>query len=149
MDMSRPWPEQPLAHLEFRTAEGGVEPVAAGGGDDGEEEGVGVLTLEHEVDAEEEGGEDVEDVGEPVGEGGEEVAGGGGNGSLEAGGDGVETELVSHGDVLDLADKLRESLGELGEGFAEVAQDGRQGEEEEEGEHTGDAEEHEDDGDGT
>jgi hypothetical protein len=61
--------EEPFAHLELGLAEGGVETGAGGGFEEREEEGVGGVAFEHEVDAEEGGGEDVEEVGEPVREG--------------------------------------------------------------------------------
>ena len=69
--------EEPLAHLALGVAEGLVETAAAVEGEEAEEEAVGVLAFEHEVDAEECGGEDVEEVGEPGGQGDEEIVGGG------------------------------------------------------------------------
>jgi hypothetical protein len=45
-----------------RPCGGSVEAVARGGAEEREEEVVGVLAFEHEVEAEEGGGEDVEDV---------------------------------------------------------------------------------------
>lgn len=59
--------DEPFAHLPLGSFEGVVEAGALIGGEEGEEEAVGVFALEHEVDAEEDGGEDVEDVGEPEG----------------------------------------------------------------------------------
>ncbi len=59
--------EEPLADLALGLLEGEVEAVAVIDAEEGEEEAVGVLTFEHEVDAKEDCGEDVEDVAEPLG----------------------------------------------------------------------------------
>ena len=69
-----------------------------------------MLAFEHEVDAEEGGGEDVEDVREPVGEGGEEITGGGGEG-LGAFGYGVDTERVREGEFVDAWRRSRGCAG--------------------------------------
>ncbi len=124
--------EEPLADLSFRPFEGVVETAALRGGEEGEEEAVGVFAFEHEIDAEKGGGEDVEEVGEPVWNRGEEIAGGDVEGPGGALGDGVDTELVSEGNFLDLRDHLRDAFGKLGGEVAEVAQNrGKAGGEEE------------------
>src|ERR1700730_9987684 len=122
--------DEPFAHLALGSFEGLVEAVALilalVGGEEREEEAVGVFAFEHEVDAEEGGGEDVEEVGEPERKRGEEVGGGGVEGADGALGDGVNAEPVGEGNSFepgnDAGNALRELVGEL----AEVAQDGRQ-----------------------
>jgi hypothetical protein len=107
-----------------------------------------VLAFEHEVDAEECGGEDVEEVGEPLGDRGEEIAGGGVDGSGAALGEGVDAEPVGEGDSFDFGDDVGEALGEFGREVAEIAQNGRKASGEEECDDEGDAEDEENDGDG-
>lgn len=65
--------EDPLADAQLGCFEGGVEATASFEGKEREQPAVGVLSLEHEVDAEDEGGEQVEEAPHPVWEGGEEV----------------------------------------------------------------------------
>ena len=60
-------PEEPFADLQFCLLEGLVEARALLIGKQGEEEAVGVFAFEHEVDAEEGGREDVEEVRKPRG----------------------------------------------------------------------------------
>jgi hypothetical protein len=74
-----------------------------------------VLAFEHEVDAKEGGGEDVEEVREPEGQRGEDVAGGGIEVTGGALGDGVDAELVGEGTMSGMRwgrseEKLRRSL---------------------------------------
>ena len=92
--------------------------------EEGEEEAIGVLALEHEVDAEEGGGEDVEEVGEPEGDVGEEIGGGGVECSDGALGDGVDAEPVGEGDSFDFGGDLGDALGELVGEVAEVVRTG-------------------------
>jgi len=72
-------------------------------GEEGEEEAVGVFAFEHEVDAEEDGGEDVEEVREPERDRGEEIAGGGIESADGALGDGVDAESCGERTLLSLA----------------------------------------------
>ena len=109
---------------------------------------VGGLAFEHEVDAEEGGGEDVEEVGEPEGDGGEEIAGGGVEGSGGALGDGVDAEPVGEGDFFDFGDDVRDALREFCGEVAEIAQDWGQTGGEEEREDSGDGDDEKNDGDG-
>ena len=106
-----------------------------------------MFALEHEVDAEEGGGEDIEDVREPERERGEEITGGGVEGSGGALGEGVEAELVGHGELLDAGDDGGNALGKVGGEVAEVAEDGRKAEGEEEGKYGGDGDDEKNDGD--
>ncbi len=113
-------------------------------GEEGEEEAVGVFAFEHEIDAEEGCGEDVDEVGEPEGHRGEEIAGGGVDRTDGALSDGLNAKPVGKGDSFefgnDVGDALRELVGEL----AEVAYDGREagGEEESEDASESDNQEH-------
>ena len=126
--------DEPFADLAFGALEGVVEAVALCGGEEGEEEAVGVFAFEHEVDAEEGGGQDVEEVGEPEWQRSEEVAGSGVEGPYGALGDGVDAEPVGEGDPFELGDDVGNTLRELVGEAAEVAQDRREagGEEERE-----------------
>jgi hypothetical protein len=141
--------DEPFAHLAFGSFEGLVEAVALVlgliCGDEGEKEAVGVFAFEHEIDAEEGGGEDVEEVREPERERGEEIAGGGVEGADGALGDGFNAEPVGEGNffelVNDAGNALREVVGEL----AEVAEDRREAGGEEEREDGGDADDQKDD----
>jgi len=137
--------EEPFADFAFGAPEGVVETVALGGGEEREEETVGVFAFEHEVDAEEGGGDDVEEVREPERKRGEEIAGGGGESGFGALDDGVEAEPVGEGDFFDLCDYLRDSLGKFGGEVAEVAQDRRQAGGEEEGEDESDGDDENED----
>jgi hypothetical protein len=140
--------DEPFADSVLGTAEGGVETRALRGGEEREEEAVGVLAFEHEVDAEEGGGEDVEDVREPEGERGEEIFGGGVEGSGGALGDGVEAELVGEGEFADSGGHIRDALGEVRGEVAEVAEDRREAGCEEEGKDEDDSGNEEDDSNG-
>ena len=82
---------------------------------------VGVLAFEHEVDAEEDGGEDVEEVGEPERERGNEIRGGGVEGSGGALGDGVDAEPVGERNSFETGDDFWDALGEFGGEVAKVA----------------------------
>ena len=76
-----------------------------------------MFAFEHEVDAEEDGGEDVEEVGEPEGHGGEEIAGGGIEGADGALGDGVDAEPVGEGDSFELGDDVGNAVGKSSENW--------------------------------
>lgn len=115
---------EPLAHLDFCFAQGDVEPMARGRAEEGKEEVVGVLAFEHEVDAEEGGGEDIDEVREPVWQRGDEVSGGGGDGGFCALGEGVDAEFIGHGEPLEAGDDGGDALGKFGGELAEVAEDG-------------------------
>jgi hypothetical protein len=104
--------------------ERGVETLALGGGEERKEKTVGEFAFEHEVDAEKDGGEDIEDVSEPERERAEDVAGGGGEGSFGTLDDAVDAELVGHGDLLDAGDDLGDALGKVVGELAEIAEDG-------------------------
>jgi hypothetical protein len=137
--------EEPFAHLSLGSFEGLVETAALIGGEEGEEEAVGVFAFEHEVDAEEDGGEDVEEVREPERHRGEEIAGSGIEGTDGALGNGVNAEPVGERNFSefggDVGNALRKLVGEA----AEVAQDRRQAGGEEEREDARDADDQEDD----
>ena len=127
-------PDEPFAHLDPGLLKGVVESVALRGRKEREKEAIGELSLEHEVDAEEGSGEDVEDVSEQEGEGGKDVAGGGGECALNALGEGVDANLIGHGQFFESADDLCEVLREVCGELSEVAKDRWQSEKEEEGE---------------
>ena len=126
--------EEPLAHPALGGAEGLVEAAAAFEGEEAEEEAVGVLALEHEVDAEEDGGDDVNEMSQPRGQGYYEIVRGRGDGTLGLRNDGVDADAVDHGDLLELDYDGRDALGEFGGEITHVAQHGRQTEAEEESE---------------
>ena len=128
--------EEPLAHLDFGLLEGDVEPSAGFGVEEREEVLVDLAAFKHEVDAEEGGGEEIEDVGEPVGKRVEEIAGGRGESLLGALCGGVDAESIGEGKLFELGDEQRDAAGGIGDEGTEVAGDGRKGdpEEEEEGE---------------
>jgi len=140
--------DEPLADFAFCFFQGVVEANALWFREEGEEESVGVFPFEHEVDAEEGGGEDVEEVGEPERHVGEEIAGGGVDGSDGALGDGVNAEPVREGNSSDFGGDVGNALRELVGEAAEVAQYGGQTGGEEECEYQGDADDEQDDGDG-
>ena len=140
--------EEPLADLLVGLLEGGVEAVAVGGGEEREEEMVGVLAFEHEVEAEEDGGEDVEEVREPVGQGGDEIAGGGGEASLGSVGDAVDAHPVGDGKFFDPVDDVGDAVGELGGELGEVAEDRWKADGEEDGEDENDGGDEQEDGGG-
>ena len=102
--------EEPFAHADFGFFERCVQTAAILQREEREEEGVGVFAFEHEIDAEDEGGEQIEDAAYPLGKGGEEVGGRGGECAFGLLRDGVvEPELVGHGQLLDLVDDLRDA----------------------------------------
>ena len=140
--------EEPFAHFDFGLAQGEIESAALGEGEEGEEEVVSLAAFEHEVDAEKDGGDDVEDVGEPGGQGVEEESADVTGEVFGFGGEGVEAELVGHGEMLDAGDDRGDALGQVGEEGAQVARDGGQADPEEQGEEERRAEEEDDDGDG-
>ena len=131
MSMSVSLAEEPLADTQLGRAERGVEAEAAFAGEEREQPAVGVLALEHEVDAEDEGGEEIEEAAHPVGEGGEEVRGGGGEGVFGALGDVIDAELVGERKALETGDDGRDAGGQVVCELVEVADDGGQSNEEE------------------
>jgi hypothetical protein len=137
--------EEPFADLLLGFFEGGVEAVALGGGEEGEEEAVGGFAFEHEIDAEEDGGEDVEDVGEPEGERGEEVGGRGGEGAFGTLDEGVDAEPGGQGELLEAGDDVGDALGKVDGELAEVVHDrGQAGGEEDDQDHNAGGEEKDD-----
>jgi hypothetical protein len=140
--------DEPFADFAFGFFEGVVEPVALRGGEEGEEEAVGVFAFEHEVDAEEGGGEDVEEVGEPEGQVGEEITGGGVEGPDGALGDGVNAEPVGEGNSFELGDDVGNALGKFVGEAAEIVQNRRKAGGEKECKDPGDAGDEKDDGHG-
>ncbi len=99
-----------------------------------------MLAFEHEVDAEEDGGEDVEDVREPARDGADDVGADGSGEVFGLGGECIHAELVGHGKVLEAGEGGGNAGREVGEEAAEVAQDGGQAEDKEEGEAQDDGE---------
>jgi hypothetical protein len=140
--------DEPLADLAVGCLEGVVEAETLFGWEEGEEEAIGVIAFEHEVDAEEGSGENVEDVGEPLGQRGDEEAGGGGDGGFGALGDGVDAELVGEGDALGAGDDGGDALGQIFGELAEIAQDGWEPHGEEDAQYNGDSDDEDQDGDG-
>ena len=139
--------EEPLAGAPFGFLQGDGEAEAVFHGQERHEPAVGVLSLEHEVDAEDEAGEQVEDAPHPVGEGGEEVGDGGGEGVFGALGDGIDAELVGERKALETGDDGRNAGGQVLGELVEVADDGWKCDEEEEGKREEDATEQKHDGD--
>jgi hypothetical protein len=140
--------EEPLAHAEIGDAEGLVKAFAGFDGNEGEEVVVRVIAFEHEVDAEEEGGEEIEDVAEPKRGGGEEVLRGGSDHALGPGGERVDSELVGHGEVLELGDDAGDAGGEVDGEVFEVVEDGGKADDEEAGDGDGYGGDESNDGDG-
>ncbi len=124
--------EEPFAHFEFGFLHGEIEAGARSGGDEGEKVGVHLTTFEHEVDGEKDGGEDVEEMGEPVGKGAEEIAGGGSEGILGAGGGFIEADVVGEREAFGAGDEGRDAGGRICDEGAEIADNGRKGDREEE-----------------
>ena len=139
--------EEPFAHLGVGALEGGVEADAGSFGEERKKEVIGLAAFEHEVDAEKDGGEDVEEVAEPVGERGEEVGGRGGEGSLRLAGGRGKIDLLGEGEALEFRDQKREVRGEVGDELPEIADDGGKGDGEEEDERSDADSKQEDDGD--
>jgi hypothetical protein len=139
---------EPAAHAAFGDDEGLGEAVAGFGGDEGEEVVVDGIALEHEVDAEDEGGDEVEDAAEPEGSAGEDVLRGGGEGGFALLGDGVEAEFVRHGKVLELGNEAGDAGGEVGGKVFDIARNRGKADPEEEGEEGEDGEDDGNDGDG-
>jgi len=140
--------EEPLAHLLVCSLKGMVEAAALHEREEGEEEAIGVFAFEHEIDTEEDSGENVEDVREPEGQRGNEVAGGGCDGSLGALGDGFDAEAVGHGKPVDPGGEVGDADREFGGELAEVAQDGGKADGEEDRQDEGDTEDEKKDGRG-
>lgn len=137
---------EPFADLLVSMMEGEVEALALGQGKEGEEEAIGFVAFEHEIDAEKGGGEDVEDVGEPLGQGGDEVSGGGAGGGFCALGDGFEAEMAGEGQALEALDGLWNALGQVDGELMEVVYDGWDSHGEEEAENGGDGDDQDGDG---
>ncbi len=140
--------QEPFADFALCFFEGAVEAATFGFGEEGEEEVVGVLAFEHEVDAEKGRGKDVEEVGEPVGKGGKEISGCCIDCSGCALGEGVDAELVGQGKLLDLVDDPWDALWEFAGKVAEIAEDGGKAGGEKECQDGGDGDDQEDDGNG-
>jgi hypothetical protein len=139
--------KEPFADFALGPFERAVEALALRGGKEREEEPVGVFALEHEVDAEEGGGNDVEEVSEPERKVGEEITGSGGDGAFCALDHGVQAKPVGEGNFFDFGNEAGKALREFGGEVAEIAQDRRQARGEEEGEDKGDDDDQNDDGD--
>ena len=137
---------EPFADFPVGLKESRIEAVTLRGGKEREEKAVGVLTFEHEIDAQEGCGEDIEEVREPVGQGGDKIACGRGDGSLGALDDAIDANFVGNGDALDASDDLGDAVGEfVGEG-AEVAHDGGEANGEEDREDNADRDDEKKDG---
>ena len=105
--------DEPAAHAGFADDEGFGEAVARSVGHEGEEVVVDGVAFEHEVDAEDEGGDEVEEVAEPKGSGGEDVLRGGGEGCLAFCGEGVDAEFVCHGQVFEFGNEAGDTWGKV------------------------------------
>jgi hypothetical protein len=140
--------KEPFVHLEIGPAQSEVEAMALIHAEEREEEAVRVLAVQHEVDAEECAGEDVDEVGEPGGQRGEEIPGSGGESALGALGEGFKADAIGHGDLLQTGDNDGDALGEVVRELAEVAENGGKSKGEEEGEGKDDADEEDEDCDG-
>src|SRR5215469_11160137 len=116
--------EKPLTDLLVGALKGVVQADASRKGKEGEKEVVGVFAFEHEVDAEECGGEDVKEMGEPQGNRGEKIACGGSEGFLGARGDGLNVQSVDKGKVVNFLDQGGETAGEVVSELGEIVQDG-------------------------
>ena len=123
--------EEPLAHADLGAVEGDGETEAVIHGDQRHEPAIGVFALEHEVDAEDEGGEDIEDARQPVGERGEQVFGGGGDGVFGLLGDGADAEVVGEREALEAGFDDRDAVGQIVGELVEIADHGRKAEGEE------------------
>jgi hypothetical protein len=140
--------DEPLADLAVSRLEGVVEAETLFGREEGEEEAIGTVAFEHEVDADEGRGDDVEEMGEPLRQRGDEVACGGGDGGFGALGDDVDAELVGHGDALGTGDDDGDALGQIFRELAEIAQDRGESDGEEDAKDEGDSEDENQDSDG-
>jgi hypothetical protein len=138
---------EPAAHADFGDDQGFGEAIAGVGGEEGEEVEVDELAFEHEVDAEDEGGEEIEDAGDPERSGGEEILRSGGEDAFTFLGEGVDAELVGEGQMLDAGDDAGDAGRQVGGEALDVVHDRREREDEEEGEDEGDGEDQGDDGD--
>jgi len=116
-------------------------------GDEGEQVVVDSIAFEHEVDAEDEGGDEVEEVAEPEGSGGEDVLRGGSEGCLAFCGERVDAELVCHGQVLELGNEAWDAWRKVRGEVLDVLGHGGKGYIEEEGERGEDGEDEGNDGD--
>jgi hypothetical protein len=126
--------DEPAAHAAFGDDEGFGEALAGFGGDEGEEVVVDGIAFEHEVDAEDEGGDEVEEMAEPEGGGGEDVLGSCGEGDLALCGEGIDAEFICVGQVFELGDEAGDAGGEVVGEVLDVAGYGREADIEEEGE---------------
>ena len=140
--------EEPFADFALSFFQGAVEAGALVTVKEREEELVGMFAFEHEVDAEEGGGEDVEDVGEPVGQRGEEIRGGGGEAVLGALCEGVDAKSVRQGKSVDFGNDAGDALGQVGGEVAEIAEDRRKSAGKEGSKEEAEDDDEDDDGDG-
>ena len=138
--------EEPLADFPIGAPQGGVKTDTPRTGEEGEEEVVRVLALEHEVDTEQAGGDDVEDMGEPKGEICNEVAGRGGDRFFRACGYGVDIESSNKRQLVKPGDEAWNAVGEFVGEEREVAYHGRKTDKEEEREDESYADQEENDG---
>ncbi len=141
--------EEPAAHAQFGDDEGSGQTLAGFGLDEGEQVVVDELAFEHEVDAEDERGDEGEETADPERGGGQHVLGGGGDDVFAFGGEGVEAELVGQGQALEVVDEAGDTAGKFGGEVLNVMHDRRQGEDEEEGEGDEDGEHQGNDRQGT
>jgi hypothetical protein len=110
-----------------------------------EKEAIGVLAFEHEVDTEEGGGKDINEVGDPDGQGGDEIAGRGRKRVFGTDSEGVKTHAVSKGNVLEMGDDAGETLGEFGAEVAEVSHERGKADSEKDGEDEDDSDDEKND----
>ena len=134
MSISSALAEEPLAHADLGAVKGDGEAEAVFHGEKRHEPAVGVLAFEHEVDAEDEGGEQIEDAGPSSGgRRRRDIRRWRRAASSAFCGDGVDAELVGVGEVLEAGDDGGDAGGQVGGELVEIADDGRQAEGEEEG----------------
>ncbi len=125
--------DEPLADLLVGALEGVVEPNAAREREERKKEMIGMLAFEHEIEAKERGGEDVEEVREPQRERGEEIGCAGSEGFFAASRNGLNIQPIDEGKVVDFFDETGETMGELIGELSEIVKDRGQSEKEEEG----------------
>src|SRR5580658_5903060 len=140
--------DEPFAHAAFCGDQRTREAVAVLERDEGEEVKVGEFAFEHEVDAEDAGGDDVHHARHPLGGGGEEKGSCGGDEVLNLFTDGIDAEPLGEGKVPELLAYYWQSAGQVRAEVLDVVQHGRHRDDEEEAEHKKDGDHEAQDGDG-
>ena len=149
MAIKAAWPIEPLAHSAFGGDQCAREAVTKLKRDERKEVEVREFPFEHEVDAEDTGGDDVQHADDPFGGRGDKIGGDGGGQVLNSLTEGIDTEPVGEGKTMELGADRRQTVGQVRTEMLDIANDRWKRENEEDAENQEDEDHETEHSDGT